>query len=351
MSIRFRAVLLLVVLGLFTLSPLFFRGPASFAIPYGNCATDSLESAIETGMGGFPNDGSCAANGHGIPASDCFEGGGSLNPDQAITDDSGTDVPGYYTSCDAKTTSYSWDGNGNAQSGGGDDGYVTVRASSSAGGFQDVTSGEWNTFVLSGSCPGYTDLSHCIKIVWLGDLDTFVPSGSSAQVNWEAFIVEDYETSTSVVTAQICCGSSQTQHLSGSETLASLVIPASSRDDITIGQDMLAQASGIASVNSQAGVFSNLDQVTISLEVTGCPSTNPNCVTITPLVTPPLPTPVFPFGTILALITPLAALALFALVRLKMLPKKGFLANFVGEAVVRAIDFPIRPFALRFLAC
>ena len=127
----------------------------------------------------------------------------------------------------------------------------------------------------------------------------------SAQVVYNLFVVDDLVETSTIETDQLCCGYSQTAHLSGSTTLNAAGFLVESGDTITIGQAMSAGVSGDALVG-----WPQQNDGQVSLSVTGCPPSN-SCVTIQTLSPEPFPTPVFPLGTILSLLVPLLALAAY----------------------------------------
>jgi hypothetical protein len=328
-SSRFSSTfLLLVLLGLLSLSPIVGHERVSFAANPPSCGVGDLVGAIN--VPAEPAVGSCATDSYNAALSPCQMFGGSLNQEQGETRDFGSLLPGFTDGTCSIPTNYFFDGDGNAWcSDDGSEGCVSVQGSESTSGYEVIQAGEWNSFFVRGSCPlDPANLGACIKIVWSGDIDTLVPTMSTALVDYNVFIVEDYGYSAIIYSQELCCGSSGTAVLSGSPTLASQALVVEGGDTITIGQSLFAQLGGEASVSSR------LNHGTLYLQVTGCPADDPSCVTIVPLTAPPppIPTPIFPFGSLLAILVPLIALAAYGVACSKM--RRGPLLNSLGDKLL-----------------
>ena len=298
--------------------------PVAYATSADHCTVDSLLSTINNS----PTQpfGSCGEDQYNDPGSICFTQQGSQYPGVYDTEVSET-ANGYSSTSCSGPTNYAWQIQANVEGGiaGPDNAFTEAAAgwvggSMSSGGFLDVESGVWNTYEVEGSCPGYSNLAQCINLKWNVELQMSVPALGTAGDYYDLFIERNYAHSSIIESDELCCGPTSTNYMNvgTDQSLASLGLTLKSGDTITFGEYMEVDLTGGASVvheNNYDGAYLH--------STAGCPTfviPSYECVYLEPVTTgTTFPTPVFPLGSVLALLVPLAALlAYFASSKIRL---------------------------------
>ena len=323
--------ILLFLLALLLASLIFFAPAGSSHVVYAVSDTSSCQPGTvymePTATNQF---GSCAI--YEYSPSSCLGGiktAGNSNPETTETKFTGSAIVDAYgnPSCTSGTT-FDWTGSGNALTDS-----IVAGASDSAGGVVSAQGGEWNTVQAFGSCPGNTSLGPCIEFKWSGKISasaTGSPGTSGVNANFELAYWVNYVNYYGVVggppfaLGSVCaeaggvsssCPASASLDVSGSYVLTYVTLH--SGDYISWGQ-YVSVSMGTYNPGSGTGSAS-ADPTLVSLAPCASGQTS-GCVYFGPTAAQQasIPTPVFPFGSIMAISAPLLGLVSYILLRGKL---------------------------------
>ncbi len=294
-----------------------------FAVSTTNCSITTLQGTASSA----DNYGSCVARIMNPVATSCTSTTGTIDSLTGSLTDSGDIIGDANPDCDGlDATTYSF--NDMALVGNGiETDHVSVDGSPSSGGQLTVQSGEWNTIQVEGICPGFADISNCLTFSWsgsfTGDAGSTSPSieGSSIQGSyqnaWEINFGKNGASGQQGV-AQFCadanvvsgnCAASHGQSFSGTSDFDGDIIYAG--DYISTFQQMTQQMNANYGVPVSASGSASMQIIISHLCDFTPPPSGSQCVWYTDPNSPVLPAPVYPIGSILAVLIPLLALGLY----------------------------------------